>query len=237
MLKIEAVDAYYGDLQVLWGICLDVGESELVALIGSNGSGKSTLLRVVMGLVRVASGEVYFKERCLNELKPHEIVAEGLSMVPEGRRLFPKMTVLGNLEMGAFLPEARRGRTETLEWIYGIFPILKERSHQAAGSLSGGEQQMLAIARALMSRNRFLLLDEMSLGLAPLLVQQIFRVIAEINRQGIGVLMVEQNVPMTLRIAQRAYIIEIGRVAGHGKAKDLLGDPRVREAFLGMEKG
>lgn len=229
------MDAYYGDLQVLWGLSLEVGESELVALIGSNGSGKSTLLKVVMGLVRVARGGVYFKGACLNRLKPHEIVAQGLSMVPEGRRLFPKMTVLGNLEMGAFLPEARKARTETLDWVYEIFPVLKERSHQLAGSLSGGEQQMLAIARALMTRNRFLLLDEMSLGLAPLLVQQIFRVIVEINRRGIGVLMVEQNVPMTLRIAQRAYIIESGRIAGHGKAKDLLGDPRVREAYLGVE--
>jgi branched-chain amino acid transport system ATP-binding protein len=235
MLKIENLYAQYEDLQVLWDINLEVYEKELVALIGSNGSGKTTLLRVVTGLLNSFHGRIIYKGTLLNYLSPHEIVNLGISLVPEGRRIFPKMTVLANLEMGAYLTKARKDKDKNLKKVYEIFPILEQRANQLAGSLSGGEQQMLAIARALMSNNEFLMIDEMSLGLAPIIVQQIFDVILEINNRGISVLMVEQNVPMTLSIAHRAYVIETGRIVKKGDAKSLLDDPYIKEAYLGIE--
>ncbi len=234
MLVVDGLDVHYGDLQVLWGISLEVGAGEIVALIGSNGAGKSTLIRAITGLIRPTKGTIRLDHLLLNRRPPHEIVKAGISMVPEGRRLFPKMTVLQNLRMGAFVKKARHEIDQTLGWVYEIFPVLKKRSDQPAGFLSGGEQQMLAIARALMTRNSVLLLDEMSLGLSPLLVQNLFEIIAQINETGISVLIVEQNVPMTLRLADRAYIIESGHIVGEGAAESLLSSPRVREAYLGI---
>lgn len=234
MLKIEHLDVHYGDLQVLWDVSFEVKDGEIVALIGSNGAGKSTLLRAITGLLKPTSGYIRYDGIILNNQPPHKIVALGISMVPEGRRLFPKMTVLENLEMGAFLKEARSEQHKTLKLVYEIFPALKGRSQQLAGSLSGGEQQMLAIGRALMAKNKCLLLDEISLGLAPFLVENIFDIVVQINKAGITILIVEQNVPMTLRVADRAYILESGHIVGQGDAKMLLSDPHVKEAYLGM---
>lgn len=235
MLRVESLYAYYEDMQVLWDINLEVNEKELVALIGSNGSGKTTLLRAVTGLLHSFRGKITYKGILLNNLLPHEIVNLGISMVPEGRRIFPKMTVLANLEMGAYIARARKDKDRNLKKVYEIFPILKERENQIAGSLSGGEQQMLAIARALMSNNQLLLLDEMSLGLAPIIVQNIFDVILEINKLGISILIVEQNVPITLSIAHRAYVLESGRIVKEGIARLLLDDPYIKEAYLGID--
>jgi branched-chain amino acid transport system ATP-binding protein len=236
MLKVEHLDAHYEDLQVLWDLSLEVNPGELVALIGSNGSGKTTLLRVITGLLRPTQGRLTYRGTLLNHLTPHEIVNLGISMVPEGRRIFPKMTVLANLEMGAFPDKAKKDKRDSLKRVYEIFPILGERSHQFAGSLSGGEQQMLAIGRALMSKNDLFLLDEMSLGLAPIIVQNIFEVVSQINKAGISILLVEQNVPATLSIADRAYVLESGRIVKQDKAKTLLNDPYVKEAYLGIEQ-
>ncbi len=236
MLKVEHLEAHYEDLQVLWDLSLEVNPGELVALIGSNGSGKSTLLRVITGLLPPTQGRLSYKGTLLNHLPPHEIVNLGISMVPENRRVFPKMTVLANLEMGAFPIKAREEKPKSLNRVYEIFPVLRERAQQFAGSLSGGEQQMLAIGRALMSKNDFLLLDEMSLGLAPLIVQNIFDVVLQINQAGISILLVEQNVPATLRIANRAYVLESGRIVKHDKAHRLLNDPYVKETYLGIEQ-
>ena len=235
MLKVEHLDVLYGDLQVLWDISLEVNEGEFVALIGSNGAGKSTLIRAIAGLLKFESGAITYNGILLNNRSPHNIVELGISMVPEGRRLFPKMTVLKNLEMGAFVKKARITRPEALSQVYATFPILKERAQQPAGLLSGGEQQMLAIGRALMARNKFLLLDEMSLGLSPLMVKSIFEIISRINKNGISILIVEQNVPLTLRTANRAYLMESGRIVGQGEARILLKSPHVKEAYLGMK--
>jgi len=236
LLSVEHLDAYYGDLQVLWDLSLEVRQGELAALIGSNGSGKTTLLRVITGLLPPTHGRLTYRDILLNRRTPHEIVNLGISMVPESRRIFPKMTVLANLEMGAFPAKARQEKLKSLDRVYEVFPVLRERSKQFAGSLSGGEQQMLAIARALMSKNDFLLLDELSLGLAPLFVQIIFEVVSQINKTGISILLVEQNVPVTLRIAHRAYVLESGRIVKQDEAKKLLNDPYVREAYLGIEQ-
>lgn len=234
MLKVEDLNVKYGDTQTLWEISLEVNEGELLALIGSNGAGKSTLLRAITGLLKPSRGVIRYNGVLLNNKSPNKIVELGISMVPEGRRLFPQMTVLDNLEIGAFLKEARMNRHSTLERVWEIFPVLKERSQQIAESLSGGEQQMLAIGRALMARNKFLILDEMSLGLSPLLVKTIFKIVVQINKAGISIFIVEQNVPMTLRIAHRAYIIENGHIVGEGDAKALLKSPHVKEAYLGI---
>ena len=237
MLSVDHLDVRYGDLQVLWDVSVRVGQGEIVALIGGNGAGKSTLIRTIAGLLRPRAGTIMFKGAPLHDKPPHAVVASGISMVPEGRRLFPRMTVLQNLEIGAFLKRARQERHERLARVFEIFPVLAERSSQIAGLLSGGEQQMLAIGRALMGGNQLFLLDEMSLGLSPLLVKTIFGVIRRINQTGISVFMVEQNVPMTLRIAHRAYIMESGRIVGEGSGAALLGSDHVREAYLGMCSG
>jgi branched-chain amino acid transport system ATP-binding protein len=234
MLKIESLNVKYGDIQTLWDVSLEVNIGEIVALIGSNGAGKSTLLRTIAGLLRPQSGMMCYNGVLLNKKSPNRIVGLGISMVPEGRRLFPQMTVLENLEVGAFLKEARMRRRSTLDWVWEVFPVLKERSQQIAGSLSGGEQQMLAIGRALMARNKFLILDEMSLGLSPLLVKTIFKIVTEINKTGISIFIVEQNVPTTLKTAHRAYILESGHIVGQGEAKALLKSPHVKEAYLGI---
>ncbi len=234
MLTIEHLDVCYGDLQVLQDVSLDVHAGEIVALVGSNGAGKSTLIRTIAGLHKSTRGTICVEGRTIQNLTPHKIVDLGVSMVPEGRRLFPKMTVLQNLEIGAFLPRTRKQKDTTLAAVYEIFPILKARSRQAAGLLSGGEQQMLAIGRALMTKSKLLLLDEMSLGLSPIVVQQMFDVVLRVNREGMAVFIVEQNVPMTLKVAHRAYVMESGRIVRHGNARELLESDDVKAAYLGM---
>ena len=233
MLKIEAIDAYYEDLQALWGICMQVNDGELVALVGPNGAGKTTTLRIISGLLKPASGTVLFDGHSLGRESAHKIVELGISQVLEGGKVFTGMSVLENLELGAFVGKARKVKDETLKWVYGIFPRLEERQNQRAGTLSGGERQMLAIGRALMSKPKLLLLDEPSFGLAPILVDQMFQMIKEINRQGVTVLLVEQNVRAALELTQRAYVIENGRIVGQGTGNDLLSFESVRSAYLG----
>jgi len=233
MLKVDNINAYYGDLQALWGVSLHIDEGELVALVGPNGAGKTTTLKVITGLLKLASGKVGFFDNDISKETAHKIVEFGISQVPEGGRVFAGMSVLENLELGAFVPEARKFKDESLEWVYKIFPRLEERQAQQAGTLSGGERQMLAIGRALMSKPKLLMLDEPSFGLAPILVQQMFEMIEEINKQGVTVLLVEQNVRAALELAQRAYVIENGRIVGEGKGDDLLSFESIRSAYLG----
>jgi branched-chain amino acid transport system ATP-binding protein len=233
MLSIKGVDAYYGHLQALWDVSLEVNEGELVALVGPNGAGKTTTLRVITGLLKPASGSVHFNDQCLDREEAHDIVGLGISQVPEGGRVFAGMSVLENLELGAFLSKARAVKDESLKWVYEIFPVLEERKEQRAGTLSGGERQMLAIGRALMSKPKLLLLDEPSFGLAPILVDHIFEMITEINKQGVTILLVEQNIRAALELADRAYVIENGRAVGQGVHEDLLSFECVRSAYLG----
>jgi branched-chain amino acid transport system ATP-binding protein len=233
MLEIEQVDTYYKDLQALWGVSMQVKEGELVALVGPNGAGKTTTLRVISGLLKPASGTISLDGRSLAKQPANKIVEMGVSQVPEGGRVFTGLTVLENLELGAFVPRARKEREQTMRRVYEIFPRLEERKHQRAGTLSGGERQMLAIGRALMSKPRLLLLDEPSFGLAPLLVDMMFDMIAEINRQGVTVLLVEQNVRAALELTKRAYVLENGRIVGQGSGEDLLSFESVRSAYLG----
>jgi branched-chain amino acid transport system ATP-binding protein len=233
VLEVSGLQAGYGKVQVLWGVDLRVAEGEFVALIGANGAGKTTLLRTISGLIRPLAGTVRYRGHPLHDRRPVEIVALGIAHVPEGRELFPMMTVLDNLELGAWArPEARARVRESLEDAYRLFPRLADRRYQPAGTLSGGEQQMLAIARALMSRPTCLLVDEPSLGLSPRLVQTVFAALYEINRAGVSILLVEQNVRQSLRLAHRAYVMENGRIVLQGAGADLLDSPHVREAYL-----
>ncbi len=232
MLEIRELDARYGDLQALWGVSLHIHEGELVALVGPNGAGKTTTLRVISGLLKATSGSIRFQGRDLTREPPHKIVELGISQVLEGGRVFTGMSVLENLELGAFNAKARQVRAQSLRWVYEMFPRLEERKHQRAGTLSGGERQMLAIGRALMSKPTLLMLDEPSFGLAPLMVQQILDMIVEISRQGVTVLLVEQNVRAALELAQRGYVIENGRTAGEGTCDNLMDFECVRSAYL-----
>jgi branched-chain amino acid transport system ATP-binding protein len=235
MLEAQDIDIFYDDLQALWGVSLTIKRSEIVALVGSNGAGKSTTLRAISGLTKPKRGKINFNGVNIENLPPHEIVERGICMVPEGRRLFPKMSVLENLEVGSYTSKARALKDNNLLWIYEIFPILKARSEQTAGTLSGGEQQMLAIGRALMSDPSVLLVDEMSLGLSPLIVQELSKVLRQLNStKKVTILLVEQNVRLALNLAFRCYILENGRIVDHGDAKELLESERVKEAYLGM---
>lgn len=235
MLEISNIDVYYGDLQALWGVSLTIGDGEIVTLIGSNGAGKSTALKTISGLLKPKTGSIHYDGIRLDKLPAHKIVELGICMVPEGRRIFPQMSVLENLEVGAFTSRARQVKDDTLSWVYEIFPVLKERAKQPAGTLSGGEQQMLAISRALMSQPKLLLIDEMSLGLSPLLVQSISDVIKQISEAGgITIFLVEQNVRMALALADRGYILENGRIVDQGDAKAFLSSDRVKDAYLGV---
>jgi branched-chain amino acid transport system ATP-binding protein len=235
MLNISQINVYYGDLQALWNVSMMIEEGKIVALVGSNGAGKSTIMKSISGLLKPKAGEIIFENIHINRLPPHQIVGMGICLVPEGRRLFPNMSVLENLEVGASPRVARRMKNDTLSWIYKIFPILKERVGQKAGTLSGGEQQMLAIGRALMSQPRLLLIDEMSLGLSPIVVQEISRILKEINQtKKITILLVEQDVQMALSLADTGYIIENGRIVGQGRSAELLNDEQVKEAYLGI---
>ena len=232
MLELNGINAYYGDLQALWGISLQVNEGELVALIGPNGAGKTTTLRIVTGLMKPASGSVQFLGQPLDKIAAHKVVDLGISQVLEGGSVFTSMTVLENLELGAFVANARKVKDQSLKWVYEIFPRLEERKNQRAGTLSGGERQMLAIGRALMSKPKLLMLDEPSFGLAPILVQQMFEMIKEINRHGVTILLVEQNVRAALELASRAFVIENGRIVGQGTGDNLLSFESVRSAYL-----
>jgi len=234
LLSVDSVVAAYGEVRALWGVSLFVDEGEIVTLLGANGAGKTTTMRVLSGLLRPRSGTVTFDGLAVHRLPPPRIVQAGLVQIPEGRRLWPRMTVLENLELGAYAPHLRRRRLEGLEWVFSLFPRLAERRIQLAGTLSGGEQQMLAIGRGLMSRPRLLMLDEPSLGLAPILVREVFRIIEEINTRGVTVLLVEQNVRQALEVAHRGYVLETGRIVQSGAAADLLEDPRIKQAYLGL---
>ncbi len=234
MLEIRDLDVLYGDVQVLWGLSLRVQEREIVTLLGSNGAGKSTTLKTISGLLRPRRGHVVFDDIALDRLPPYDIVARGVSQVPEGRRLWPGMTVLENLLLGAYPGSARADASESLERVFALFPVLAERRRQLAGTLSGGEQQMVAIGRALMARPRLLMLDEPSLGLAPRVVERIFEVVQDVSRQGVTILLVEQNAHLALAVADRAYILETGHLVLSGTGRELLADAEVRRAYLGL---
>ena len=233
MLKIDNIDVYYGAIHALKGISLTVNKGEIVTLIGANGAGNSTALRTISGLLKPKNGKISFEGQEITGVKAHEIVKLGISQVPEGRRIFTEMTVMENLDMGAFTRKDKDGIKEDLAQVFKRFPRLEERRDQLAGTLSGGEQQMLAMGRALMSRPNLLLLDEPSMGLAPLLIKEIFHIIEDINKTGTTVLLVEQNANMALSIANRAYVLETGRITLAGDAKKLAASEDVRKAYLG----
>ncbi len=234
MIKLENVNMSYGDLQVLWDVSFEVHEGEIVVLVGANGAGKSSILKTISGLQQVSSGSITFLGESLTNVSPDKVINEGVVHVPEARRLFNEMTVEENLIMGSLMPEAKRKRKESIEMCYDLFPRLKERRLQLAGTLSGGEQQMVAVGRGLMSLPKLLMLDEPSLGLAPVLVQDIFDIIKSVRKQGITVLLVEQNVQSTLTFCDRAYVLENGRITLHGTGNELLNDEHVRSAYLGI---
>jgi len=234
MLALEKIEFAYGDLKVLWGIDLSVRRGEIVTLVGANGAGKSTTLKNISRLVKWTSGRITFEGEDLAALEPHDVVNRGIIQVPEGRRIFPEMTVMENLRMGSFPRKSRKDRQKNIALSFSLFPRLEERQRQLGGTLSGGEQQMLAIARGLMANPRLLLLDEPSLGLSPLLVKNIFEIISEINKQGVTILLVEQNVYQSLHVAHRAYVLETGHVVLSGTGDQLLNDDHVKKAFLGM---
>ncbi len=236
MLKVTGIHAFYGAINALRGVSLEIGEGEIVTLIGSNGAGKTTTLMAVSGVVPVREGSITFLGEAIHNLAPDEIVRLGIVQVPEGRRIFPGLTVAENLDMGAFLRTDHKGVRSDLDYVYSLFPVLSKRKKQLGGTLSGGEQQMLAISRALMARPRLLLLDEPSLGLAPLIVRLIFDIIVKINReQGVTVFLVEQNANQALKIAHRGYVVENGEVALSGAASALLHDDSVKKAYLGFD--
>ena len=234
MLRVEALEVAYGKIQALWGISVEIPEGEIVAVVGANGAGKTTMLKTLSGLLRPMAGRIALDDRRIDLLSPAEIVGLGVVHVPEGRKLFPEMTVLDNLLVGGYPAGARSRRPQRLERVFTVFPRLAERRRQLAGTLSGGEQQMVAIGRGLMAGPRILMLDEPSLGLAPIMVQEMFGVIGEINRTGVTVLLVEQNTEHALALAHRGFVLESGRVALSGTGRELLASPQVREAYLGL---
>jgi branched-chain amino acid transport system ATP-binding protein len=233
MLSIDKIDVYYKELQALWSLSMVVNEGEIVALVGPNGAGKTTTLNAISGLLKPASGDISFLGQSLSKAPPNKIVELGISQVPESGKIFTGMSVLENLELGAFVARARKAKDQSLERTYEIFPRLAERKNQQAGTLSGGERQMLAIGRALMSSPKLLMLDEPSFGLAPILVEHIFEMIMKINQQGVTILLVEQNIQAALELAHRAYLLENGQIVGQGQAGDLLSFESVRSSYLG----
>jgi len=234
MLKLRNLDVFYGDAQALWNVSMDVKKGEIVALLGANGAGKSTTLRTISGLLHPKKGEIFLNNTRLDKVEPSKIVSYGISHVPEGRRLFPNMTVLENLAVGAYNSNVWSQRNNMIENIYKFFPILKERKNQLAGTLSGGEQQMLAIGRALMSKPSLLMLDEPSLGLAPKIVEAIFEIIIDINKKGVTILLIEQNVQIALQIAHRAYVMESGSIKLEGEANMLIQNEHIKKTYLGL---
>ena len=234
MLKVSEIDVYYGDLQTLRGVSISVEPGEIVSVIGSNGAGKSSLLKTISGMLRPRRGSISLNGIDISHALPSRIVEQGISHVPEGRQIFPTMTVLENLEMGAQFPRTQKALQETMQQVFGYFPRLKERLSQKAGTLSGGEQQMLAMGRGLMSLPTIMMLDEPSLGLAPVLVSTIFEIIEKINRQGTSILLIEQNVFHSLKISDRGYVLENGQVALSGPGRELLKNPHIRKTYLGL---
>jgi branched-chain amino acid transport system ATP-binding protein len=233
LLEVKGLDVLYGDVQAVWDLSIYVDRGAIVALVGANGAGKTTLLKTISGIIHARRGEVFFSGRSLAKLRPQEVVNIGVSHVPEGRRLFSKLTVLENLKLGAYPPRARPLFAKSLERAYGLFPVLKERKKQTAGSLSGGEQQMLAIARALMAQPDLLMLDEPSLGLSPILVRTMFELICTLNNQKVTILLVEQNIHQALKIAHQAYVLKTGKIAMSGRGNELLSDPEIQKAYIG----
>lgn len=234
MLIVDKIDVFYGDLQALWNVSFKVEEGEITVIVGPNGAGKTTTLKTISGILRPMSGSISFLGERIDKMPSHRIVELGISQIPEGRRLFPNMTVLDNLKIGAYTLKAWEKKDETMEWIFQLFPILKERKNQLAGTLSGGEQQMLAISRGLMSKPKLLMLDEPSLGLAPKLVLSTFNIIKQINKEGITVLLVEQNVRQALELADKGYVLETGRVTLKGEGRELLKNEYIKKAYLGI---
>jgi branched-chain amino acid transport system ATP-binding protein len=234
MLRVENIDVFYGDLQILWDVSFEVNEGEIVALVGSNGSGKSTTLKTISGLLSPTNGSIMFQDQQLNLIPANKIIEHGVAHVPEGRRLFPEMTVRENLIMGSLAPQAKAKRNETMEWVFGLFPRLREREKQMAGTLSGGEQQMVAVGRGLMALPKLIMFDEPSLGLAPILVADIFRIIKRINKEGVTVLVTEQNTKQSLETSDRGYVLENGRVVLSGTGQELLDNEHVKQAYLGI---
>jgi branched-chain amino acid transport system ATP-binding protein len=234
VFEAKDIDVFYGDAQALYGLSLQVREGEVVTLVGANGAGKTTTLRAISGLLPVARGDITFEGRSLLGVPAHRRAELGIALVPEGRELWPQLTVRENLELGAYGKAARRHLSGSLERVYELFPVVKERSRQVAGSMSGGEQQMVAIARALMTRPRLLMLDEPSLGLAPVVVSQVFDTIRRLHAEGLTILLVEQNLKKALEMADRGYVVETGSISIEGAAADLLADPTIRSAYLGV---
>ncbi|MGL5207022.1 MAG: ABC transporter ATP-binding protein [Acidaminococcaceae bacterium] len=236
MLKVENLVVSYGGIEALKGISLNVPDGKIITLIGANGAGKSTLLRTIIGLVKPQAGNIFYNEKEITALNSQKIVTTGITLVPEGRRVFSNLTVLENLKIGAYMRNDKAEIEKDIQWIYGMFPRLQERNWQLAGTLSGGEQQMLAVGRALMCRPKLIMMDEPSLGLAPLVIKDIFRIIQEINAKGMTILLIEQNANMALKIADWAYVLETGRITMEGTGKELLENPQIREAYLGKKK-
>jgi len=234
VLEVNGINVFYVKVQALWDVSFKVEEGEIVAVVGANGAGKTTLLKTLSGLVRPSSGTIKFLGKRIDQLPAHKIVEDGISHIPEGRGIFSSLTVFENLKMGAYTAKAWKERDETLKLVYELFPILSERRNQTAGTLSGGEQQMLAIARGLMSKPKMIMLDEPSLGLAPKIVMQIFELIEEINKGGVTILLVEQNVQQALELAERGYVLETGKICTEGKGKELLRNELVKKAYLGL---
>jgi branched-chain amino acid transport system ATP-binding protein len=234
VLKVEHIDVFYGDLQILWDVSFEVQAGEIVVLLGANGAGKSTTLKTISSLLKPANGKVVFQGTRLDEIPSHKIIDYGLAHVPEGRRLFPEMTVEENLIVGSLSAEAKLKRNDTMAWIYDLFPRLRERRKQPAGTLSGGEQQMLAVGRGLMSLPKLLMFDEPSLGLAPIMVTEVFRIVQMVNKEGVTVLLVEQNVKHTLSMCDRAYVLENGRITLSGTGQEFLNNDHIKEAYLGI---
>jgi len=234
MLKIDRVSAGYDQVQIIWDVSMEVLEGEIVALVGGNGAGKSTLIKTVVGLLPIQSGEVTFDGTRIDTLPVHSIIKQGIALVPEGRRLFPYMTVKENLELGDYVEKRSEKVKKNLEWVFGLFPILKDRMDQLAGTFSGGEQQMLTIGRALMSRPKFLILDEPSLGLAPLVVDGVFETVKVLHGQKVTIFLVEQNVLKSLEITQRGYVLEHGRIVMAGESTSLFANPEIKKTYLGI---
>ena len=231
MLKVENVNVSYGSVKILWDVDFHIGEGEIITIIGPNGAGKTTIVKTIMGLLKPTSGTIEFNGNPIHTAPTHQIVKSGIALVPEGRELFPRMTIMENLQMGAYTSDEKE---DTLKWVFNLFPRLEERQKQSAGTLSGGEQQMLAIARGLMSRPKLLILDEPSLGLAPIMVNTVFEIVKTLNSEGMTVLLVEQNIHHALEASNRGYVLETGRITLEGASSELLDNNHVKEAYLGM---
>ena len=234
MIELKDINAGYGQVQIVRDVSMNIDNNEIVALIGANGAGKSTIIKTISGMLPVSSGSIIFEGKRIENMPAHKIITNGIALVPEGRRLFPYMTVQENLELGAYVENNREKVQENMEWVFSLFPILQERRAQLAGTFSGGEQQMLTIGRALMSKPKFLMMDEPSLGLSPMIVDEVFKTVEVLQNEGVTILLVEQNVRKSLEIVSRGYVLEHGRIVLSGEAKELLEDENVTKAYLGM---